>query len=211
MIEFISDWAKSLGLAIIIVSILEMLLPNNKTKKYIKVILGIYILFNIISPFVKNKEIFDLNKIDLEAYSSTQQSNEEVDQTSMDKRIIDLYEKELEKDIKDKLTKKGYIISNCRVTAKIGNKDEDTHITKIKLQIESKSEENSQEIQNNNNLENKILVEVQKIKPIETNINENKKDESINSEQMILNADIQNVKKFLMEEYGVNENCLEIN
>ncbi len=210
MIEFISDWAKSLGLAIIIVSILEMLLPNNKTKKYIKVIMGIYILFNIISPFVKNKEIFNLNEIDLEAYSSTQQSNEEVDQTSMDKRIIDLYEKELEKDIKDKLTKKGYIISNCRVIAKIGNKDEDTHITKIKLQIKSKSEEESQEVENNN-LENKILVEVQKIKPIETNINENKKDESINSEQMISNADIQNVKKILMEEYGVNENCLEIN
>ena len=210
MIEFISDWAKSLGLAIIIVSILEMLLPNNKTKKYIKVILGIYILFNIISPFVKNKGIFNLNEIDLEAYSSTQQSNEEVDQTSMDKRIIDLYEKELEKDIKDKLTKKGYIISNCRVIAKIGNKDEDTHITKIKLQIKSKSEEESQEVQNNN-LENKILVEVQKIKPIETNINEDKKEESINSEQMISNADIQNVKKFLMEEYGVNENCLEIN
>ena len=210
MIKFISDWAKSLGLAIIIVSILEMLLPNNKTKKYIKVIMGIYILFNIISPFVKNKGIFNLNEIDLEAYSSTQQSNEEVDQTSMDKRIIDLYEKELEKDIKDKLTKKGYIISNCRVIAKIGNKDEDTHITKIKLQIRSKSEENSQEVQNNN-LENKILVEVQKIKPIETNINENKKEESINSEQMISNADIQNVKKILMEEYGVNENCLEIN
>ena len=209
MIEFISDWAKSLGLAIIIVSILEMLLPNNKTKKYIKVIMGIYILFNIISPFVKNKGIFNLNEIDLEAYSSTQQNNEEVDQTSMDKRIIDLYEKELEKDIKDKLTKKGYIISNCRVIAKIGNKDEDTHITKIKLQIKSKSEEESQEVENNN-LENKILVEVQKIKPIETNINEDKKEESINSEQMILNTDIQNVKKFLMEEYGVNENCLEI-
>ena len=34
MIEFLSDWAKSLGLAIIVISILEMLLPNNKTKKY---------------------------------------------------------------------------------------------------------------------------------------------------------------------------------
>ena len=34
MIEFISSWAKSLGLAIVIVSILEMLLPNNKNKKY---------------------------------------------------------------------------------------------------------------------------------------------------------------------------------
>ena len=56
MIEFLSSWAKSLGVTIVIVSILEMLLPNNKTKKYIKVVMGLYILFNIISPFIKNKD-----------------------------------------------------------------------------------------------------------------------------------------------------------
>ena len=54
MIEFLSSWAKGLGLAIVIVSILEMLLPNNKTKKYIRIVMGIYIIFNIISPFVQN-------------------------------------------------------------------------------------------------------------------------------------------------------------
>ena len=66
MVEFLSSWAKSLGLAIVIVSILEMLLPNNKTKKYIRMIMGIYILFSIISPFIKNKEILDIGSIDLE-------------------------------------------------------------------------------------------------------------------------------------------------
>ena len=34
MIEFLSSWAKGLGVVIVIVSVLEMLLPNNKTKKY---------------------------------------------------------------------------------------------------------------------------------------------------------------------------------
>ena len=34
MIEFISTWVKGLGVAIVIVSIIEMILPNNKTKKY---------------------------------------------------------------------------------------------------------------------------------------------------------------------------------
>ena len=38
MIEFLSAWAKSIGLAIIIISILEMLLPNNKTKKYVRMV-----------------------------------------------------------------------------------------------------------------------------------------------------------------------------
>ena len=39
MIEVISSWAKSLGVAIVLVSIIEMILPNNKTKKYIRMVL----------------------------------------------------------------------------------------------------------------------------------------------------------------------------
>ena len=54
MINFLSSWVKNLALALIIVSILEMILPNNKTKKYVKMIMGLYILFSIISPFIEN-------------------------------------------------------------------------------------------------------------------------------------------------------------
>ena len=86
MIEFISSWAKSLGLAIVIVSILEMLLPNNKNKKYIRMVMGIYILFNIVSPFISNKDIFNIEDLDIEKYAmeqetSSQLASEEVDQT----------------------------------------------------------------------------------------------------------------------------------
>ena len=49
MIACFSEWAKNLTLAVVIVSLFEMLLPNNKTKKYIKVVMGLYILFNILS------------------------------------------------------------------------------------------------------------------------------------------------------------------
>ncbi len=105
MIEFLSSWAKSLGVTIVIVSILEMLLPNNKTKKYIRMVMGVYIVFNIISPFVKSKEIFNVNDIDINAYKSTETSSE-VDQTSMNDRIEKLYKQELEKDIKNKINEK---------------------------------------------------------------------------------------------------------
>ena len=104
MVEFLSSWAKSLGLAIVIVSILEMLLPNNKIKKYIRMIMGIYILFSIISPFVKNKEILYIGNIDLESYKTTETTA--IDQTSMDKRIVQLYTDELEKDITSKMQEK---------------------------------------------------------------------------------------------------------
>ena len=74
MIEFKSSWVKGLGLAIVIVSILEMLLPNNKTKKYIRMVMGIYVLFTIISPFVSNQKIFDSSNLNLEDYGTVQTS-----------------------------------------------------------------------------------------------------------------------------------------
>ena len=112
MIEFLSSWAKGLGLAIVIVSILEMLLPNNKTKKYIRTVMGIYIIFTIISPFIKNKDMLNLNNINLEEYGTSQASSvTKVDQTSMNERIEELYIDELQKDITKKLKEKGYEVT----------------------------------------------------------------------------------------------------
>lgn len=109
MIEFLSSWAKGLGVTIVIVSILEMLLPNNKTKKYIKMVLGVYVIFNIISPIIQNKEIFNLDELDLSDYQTTETSA--IDQTSMDERIEKLYMQELEKDITKKIKEMGYEVT----------------------------------------------------------------------------------------------------
>ena len=219
MIEFFSSWAKGLGLSIVIISILEMLLPNNNTKKYIRMVMGLYVIFTIISPLIDNKEIFDVNNIDLEAYTTNQNSSR-IDQTSMDKRIEELYIEELEKDITKKVEEKGYIVTNCKADAKISDKEEETKINKIKLNIEkSNNEETKNENQDEstnsteNSLENKIITQIQRIKPIDTSINKEETQENNETEEKskIRNADIQNVKKFLIEEYGVNEKCLEIN
>ena len=136
MIEFLSSFAKSVGLSIVIVSILEMILPNNKTKKYIRIVMGIFILFNIVSPFVNNKEIFNLSDMDFEKYytseANTKLQTEEINQDSMNKRIEELYVQELEKDIETKIKEKGYKVINCSVNVKIGNENEETKISKIK-------------------------------------------------------------------------------
>lgn len=209
MIEFLSSWAKSLGVTIVIVSILEMLLPNNKTKKYIRMVMGVYIVFNIISPFVKSKEIFNVNDIDINAYKSTETSRE-VDQTSMNDRIEKLYKQELEKDIKNKINEKGYEVDKCEVNVKIAENEEQTQITKIKLSIKKSEEANTQN-QKDKSIENKVVTEIQKINPININSkNENSKEKS-KSKSTVSNSEIQNIKKFLIEEYGVNEKCLEIN
>ena len=79
MIEFLSSWAKGLGLAIVVVSILEMILPNNKTKKYIRMVMGVYILFTIISPFIKNKQTIDVSNFEIEKYNNYLSTSEKND------------------------------------------------------------------------------------------------------------------------------------
>ena len=169
MIENLSSWAKGITLAVIVVSILEMLLPNNKTKKYIKMVMGVFILFNIISPFINAKDLKNLNEIDASKYVNENNKNY-VEQKSMDERLEELYIEEIEKDIIKKVEKTG----------------------------EVKQEENS-------SIENQIVTQVQKIKKVNTKKIEEDKETSLEK------SDIQNLKQFLIEEYEVNEKCLEIN
>ncbi len=231
MIEFLSSWAKSLGVTIVIVSILEMLLPNNKTKKYIRMVLGIFVIFNIISPFITNKDKLNFNSIDMgnignmSTYETSSSLDDEVvNQTSMDERIEDLYQEELEKDITKKVEEEGFEVTNCKVEAKIPDKnnqenEEDTGITKIELKIEKSDKKE----ETNKSTENKIVEEIQKIKKVDTSINDSQtsnQDEENNNEEntnedinnsKVTKSDIQNIKKMLIEEYGVSEKCLEIN
>lgn len=206
MIEILSSWAKGLGITIVIVSIFEMLLPNNNTKKYIRIVLGVFVIFNIIAPLIKNKEIFNLDNIDLEQYQTVETGA--VNQTSMNERIKVLYAEELEKDITKKVKEKGYSVEKCKVNVQISDNEEDTKINKIKLVIKKDKEK----IQEKENRENKIITEIQKIKKVDTQVQTNKTDENKETvSEKIDKAEIQNIKKFLIEEYGVNEKCLEIN
>lgn len=214
MIEFISSWVKGLGSAIVIVSILEMLLPNNKTKKYIRMVMGIYILFTIVSPFVSHQKDFNINDINLEEYTTTETSTR-VDQSSMNERIQELYIQELEKDITKKLTEKGYQVNSCKVKAEISDNEEESKITKIKINVQKSQKVTNNENDEKENLENQVVAEIQKIKPVDTSIKKDDAEEKENTEEdsntKVNKADIQNIKKFLIEEYGVNEKCLAIN
>ena len=208
MIEILSSWAKGLGITIVIVSIFEMLLPNNRTKKYIRMVLGVYVIFNIVSPLIKNKDVFNFNNIDLEEYTSVETSS--VNQTSMNERIKKLYSEELEKDITKKIKENGYEVKKCKVSVQIADDEEETKINKIKLIVSKTQEEVKNDIENS--AENKIVTEIQKIRKIDTGVEIKKQEKEKNEVSDKVNkTEIQNIKKFLIEEYGVNEKCLEIN
>ena len=204
MIEFLSTWAKSLGLAIIVISILEMILPNNKTKKYVRMIFGIYIIFNMIAPFIKNKDILDVSTYDFNEYGNYITNESNTNQTSVNSQIEEIYIEELEKDIVDKVNDLGYQVISCNVYATLSSQNKDSYIEEIVLTVEKEEQTNQDET-----IEEKLVNEIQKIKPINTTIGENKQKDD--EDKSITNQDIQKIKKFLTEEYGVEETCLKIN
>ena len=219
MIEFLSTWAKNIGLAIIVISILEMLLPNNKTKKYVRMVFGMYIIFNIISPFINNKDILDVSSFDLEEYANYTSNQTSGEQTSMDNRIEEIYIEELEKDITKKVEDLGYQVVACNVYATLSSENEESYIKQITLTVE-KGEEQSTEENNEqrDTIENGLVEEIQKIKPVNTTVQSSRNTstgsdskDGQQGEQTISNQDIQKIKKFLTEEYGVEETCLKIN
>lgn len=211
MVSFLSSWVKNLSLALIIVSILEMIIPNNKTKKYIRMVMGLYVLFSIISPFIENSNKFNIDNLDFNSYIEKTQkvSTEEVNQDSMNTRLKQIYIEKLENDITTKIEEKGYDVERCKVDAYISEKENDSGINKIVLNIQKNDQ--STEAKNSETIEEKIVTEVQKIQNVNIGT-DNSNEKSENKEDTnVTNADIQNIKKFLIDEYGVSEKCLKIN
>lgn len=148
MINFLSSWAEQVILAVIIATILELILPNSKNKKYVQMVIGVYVLFNIISPIIKNREKLVFSEIDLDKYIT---KSTKVEQSSMDARLEKIYLDELENNIKSKFKNAGIEIIKCTIDAeldttkknagihsidvKVKNVDDEQKISKIKQEI----------------------------------------------------------------------------
>ena len=163
MISFIRSWAEQVIVAVIIASIIEMILPENKNKKYIKMIIGMYILFNIISPVIKNNNYFNFEEFNIEKYASTTSSGIEVNQKSMDKRLEQLYIEELEKDLKNKVKEKGYNVTSCKIDAVLNENSSNKGINKIKLKV-SKLNPTNDKNSSVNSIE-KVEIKVGRLSP----------------------------------------------
>lgn len=138
MIEFLSSWAQGIIVAVIIATLIEMILPNSSSKKYVKVVIGMYILFTIVSPIIKKvggKDI-NLNTINIEKYEQQiAKSDNTISRKFEDnntRSIKDIYVSNLKADISAKLKEKGYEIDISDIQIK---DDENYTIEKITLKL----------------------------------------------------------------------------
>ena len=162
MIEFLSSWAKGIIVAVIIATLIEMILPNSSSKKYVKVVIGMYILFTIVSPIIKKlggKDI-NLNTIDIEKYEQQiSKSDNTISRKFEDnntRSIKDIYVSNLKADISAKLKEKGYEIDTSDIQIK---DDENYTIEKITLKLikmEQKQEKNNEIVINTVEIGNTI-------------------------------------------------------
>lgn len=140
MIDFMSSWAEQIVLAVVVATIIELILPKNKNKKYIQMVLGIYVLFNIISPVIKDKETFSLEQYNMDNYEV--KSQYEINQSSMDERIERIYLEELENNIIAKFEKNNYKVLKCDIDAVLDTTKKNAGIHSIKVKIEGEDNEN---------------------------------------------------------------------
>lgn len=224
MINFLSNWAEQLIIAIVVSSIIEMILPDNKNKKYIKIVIGIYILFTIISPLVNKEELFNLSSFDIERNAVTDTSknmllNEKANQASMDERLQELYVQELENNIKAKVKQEGYNAISCKVDAILYGDEENQEIKKVSLVIKKDNnyECESANGSNSQSSSDKRIVnsEVKSINKVEINIGLNKilgdndSDNSNKDEQNNVKG-IQRLKSALSSYYEIDQKKIDI-
>ena len=114
MISIINSWAKGIIFAIIFATIIEIILPEGNNKKYIKTVIGIYILFVMIHPFISINKI-NINSIMQETTSKVDEYKTEDLTLETNQYIEETYKSKIEEDIKEKLKNKGYNINSLKL------------------------------------------------------------------------------------------------
>lgn len=204
MASFLNSWVQGIVIAIVLATVLEMLLPEGNNKKYVKILIGIYILFTIISP-VMNKA----GKIEVKnSILDTKQYQKEIEKYSVDantmqeqnqKSIQTIYQQNLKSDMTNKLEEKGYQVN--AVLIRVSNEG-DYLLEEVRLQL-TKAENKEKEISKKQNVIaiNVVTIEVQ----------EEEKQEQEKTENTLEEAEIQEIKEYLTSVYEVQEENIKIN
>lgn len=151
--NWISGWIQGIIIEVIIGTIIEMLLPDGNCKKYVKVVIGVYILFSIVSPVITKvtgnefrvSDIYDINTY-IEVSTKSSQENIE---NSQQNQIKQVYITNLKNDMKQKIQEKGYSVKS--LTLEISN-DEQYTLKKIFAQVSKRKNEENNEVKGVNEI-----------------------------------------------------------
>lgn len=140
MIEFLVSWAEQLIIALIIIIIIEIVLPSgNNYKKYIKVVLGIFLIYTIINPII-GKKISNLEFKEVIANTYSENNIKVQNVIDYDEQIEKNFKIKFEENLSDFLKQNGYKLE--KIEQDITYTNEEITINKLKLKIKKDSQEN---------------------------------------------------------------------
>lgn len=202
--NFLNSWLQGIIISVIVATIIEMILPNGNTKKYVKVVLGIYVVFNIITPIINEftNSNFELSSIiNIEEYTKKMDTYE-VSSNNIDKsneeNIKQIYISNLKNDITAKLEEKEYSVK--KVDVEIEN-NETYKIKNVKLSLLKK--EAKEEIKNE--------IVINEIEKVEIQVGEKKKDDAKEEKSDLTESEKKEIKKYLSSAYEIQEKQITIN
>ena len=194
MINAMSTWAKSIILAVIVSTIIQMILPEGNNKKYIKTVIGLYILFTIISPII-SKISGGNSTIDVSKYENyfNVESTTTASANVIDKNLDNTYTSSIKSDIKNRMKQKGYKVNSLDANIELKNEESYGTINSLKISLEREENNNNSNIQAVNKIEIKIS----------NNTNEVKQNNLTSMEK-------QEIKNYLSETYSIKKENIEV-
>lgn len=206
--NFLNSWLQGIIVAVVIATIIDMIMPNGNSRKYVKVVLGIYVVFNIIAPIVnkfagEDLKVSSFTNIEgaikeMDTYN-TSSSNINISKSN-EENIKQLYIANLKQDIKAKLEGKNYDIDRVNITLE---NSENYELKEIEVYINSKKEKKDNNDVSINQIE-KINIQV------ERNEENSKNDEKPQSNK-IPESKQKEIKQYLSDVYEINEENIHIN
>lgn len=191
MIQWISSWTSGIVVAVVLATLIEMLLPNGNNKKYVKTVIGIFVLFSIIAPIIDNISSTHISQ-EVDFAIEEQEKIEEID---TNKNIEEVYRKNMEQDIKNKLQEKGYQIEITALSIHFVEGEDYGKVNQIHLKVIQEKTEESNSIKTVENIE-KVEIAIGNREQLE--------EETISEESK------KEIKNFLMEEYKIEEENIYI-
>ncbi len=200
--EWISHWAETIIVAVVIGTIIEMILPEGNSKKYIKMVIGVYILFTIISPVISkftgnSIQVSDLLDLDQYINEVNEKAISENLQEQNQNTIKNVYIANLKNDVINKLNGKGYKVDSINI--KISD-DENYTLEKITLYLDKN--------ENDNQKQNSIMI-VEKVNEINVHIENNILNDNLTAEEdtksNLTEREKSEVRKYLSEIYEISE------
>lgn len=202
LIKFINSWAQGIILAVIIATIIEMILPEGKNKKYVKTVIGVYILFIMIYPLINKFTKVNINSLleNTTKQMSTYQENNSL-KIDTDKYIEDTYRKKVEEDIKNKANEKKLNIISLNVYIETEDEKRYGMLNSLVMKVEKCKINNKEE----NNTSVNQIKEINISKAMQNN------EVAENKDKTVTEKEIDEFKEYINSTYYLEKEKIHIN